>query len=90
VYGTELGISTTWIYFLGQAIMVLVSRLFAGRLYDTKGHRFVIIPGALSMIIGILILSFAPGAISLFIASLFFGLGYGMSQPALQALAVDR
>ncbi|EAG7663376.1 MFS transporter [Listeria monocytogenes] len=90
VYGTELVISTTWIYFIGQAIMVLVSRLFAGRLYDTKGHRFVIIPGALSMIIGILILSFATGAISLFIASLFFGLGYGMSQPALQALAVDR
>ncbi|MBC2192365.1 MFS transporter [Listeria sp. FSL L7-0229] len=90
VYGTELGISTTWVYFIGQAIMVLVSRLFAGRLYDTKGHRFVVIPGALSMIIGILILSFATGAISLFIASLFFGLGYGMSQPALQALAVDR
>ncbi|MCB2798455.1 MFS transporter, partial [Listeria monocytogenes] len=32
VYGTALGISPPWIYFIGQALMVRVSRLFAGRL----------------------------------------------------------
>ncbi|WP_239253772.1 MFS transporter [Listeria ilorinensis] len=91
VYGQEeLHISSSWIFFVGQGIMVLVSRLFAGRLYDEKGHKYVILPGFVAMVIGIILLSFAGGAGMLFISSLFFGLGYGMTQPSLQALAIDR
>ncbi|EUJ52482.1 putative drug MFS efflux protein [Listeria fleischmannii FSL S10-1203] len=55
-----------------------------------KGHRFVIIPGILSMTLGLIVLSMAWNAPSLFVAALIFGLGYGMTQPALQALAVER
>ncbi|WP_260485116.1 MFS transporter [Listeria booriae] len=90
IYGLELHVKMVWIFFVGQAIMVLVSRVFAGRLYDLKGHRVVIIPGILLMGIGLWWLSMAMGAWSLFGSSLFFGLGYGMVQPSLQALAVDR
>lgn len=90
VYGNEIHISHTWIYFLGQALTILISRFFAGRLYDVKGHRFVIIPGILSMALGLIVLSMAWNAPSLFVAALIFGLGYGMTQPALQALAVER
>ncbi|WP_167628657.1 MFS transporter [Listeria valentina] len=90
VYGTEIHVENTWIYFLGQAITILLSRLFAGRLYDTKGHFVVVVPGVCAMILGILLLSFATGAWMLFLAALAFGLGYGMTQPALQALTVDR
>ncbi|WP_088840895.1 MFS transporter [Listeria sp. ILCC797] len=90
VYGNEIHVSNTWIYFLGQAITILISRFFAGRLYDVKGHRFVIIPGVLAMIAGLIVLSMAWNAFTLFVAALIFGLGYGMTQPALQALAVER
>ncbi|WP_039880802.1 MFS transporter [Listeria fleischmannii] len=90
VYGNEIHVSHTWIYFLGQALTILISRFFAGRLYDVKGHRFVIIPGILSMALGLIVLSMAWNAPSLFVAALIFGLGYGMTQPALQALAVER
>ncbi|EUJ26175.1 major facilitator family transporter [Listeria floridensis FSL S10-1187] len=86
VYGTEIHVDNTWIYFLGQAITILISRLFAGRLYDTKGHFVVIVPGVLAMAIGMLLLSFATGAVTLFCAALFFGLGYGMTQPAFKRL----
>lgn len=90
IYGLELHVRMVWIFFVGQAIMVLVSRTFAGRLYDLKGHRVVIIPGILLMSVGLWWLSLTTGVWSLFGSSLFFGLGYGMVQPSLQALAVDR
>lgn len=90
IYGLELHVRMVWIFFVGQAIMVLVSRVFAGRLYDLKGHRVVILPGIVLMGLGLWWLSLATGAWSLFGSSLFFGLGYGMVQPSLQALAVDR
>ena len=65
--------------------MVLVTRPFIGKIFDKKGHKVVIIPGAVCMGLGVLILSFANSIVTLVIASLFFGFGYGATQPSLLA-----
>jgi MFS family permease len=90
LYGKEIGVENTWIYFIGHISMILISRPFAGKLFDQKGHAVVIVPGIVLMLIGLTWLSYAHSASSLFIASCFFGLGYGAAHPSLQAWAINR
>ncbi|MDP4159843.1 MAG: MFS transporter [Bacillota bacterium] len=90
LFGREIKLSNIWVYFIGHVSMILVTRSFVGKLFDKKGHAVVIIPGAISMIIGLMILSYVHSVTSLVIASLFYGFGYGAVQPSLQAWAVNR
>ncbi|GMA98659.1 MFS transporter [Pelosinus sp. IPA-1] len=90
LFGQETGIENVGLYFVGHVSMILISRPFAGKLFDRKGHSFVIIPGVLLMIIGLFILSYATSMYSLVAASLCYGLGYGAAHPSLQAWAIQR
>jgi len=90
LYGKEIGVENAWIYFVGHIAMILVSRPFAGKLFDRRGHAVVIGPGILLMLVGLTLLSYATSEISLLVASLFYGLGYGAAHPSLQAWAIDR
>lgn len=90
LFGQETGIENVGIYFVGHVSMILISRPFAGKLFDRKGHSFVIIPGVLLMIVGLFILSYATSMYSLVAASLCYGLGYGAAHPSLQAWAIQR
>lgn len=90
LYGKEIGVENTWIYFAGHITMILITRPFAGKLFDKRGHATVIIPGIIFMIIGLTLLSFTTSTLALFISSLFYGLGYGAAHPSLQAWAISR
>ncbi|WP_139796040.1 MFS transporter [Clostridium acidisoli] len=90
LYGKELKISSIWIYFVGYVAMVLLTRPAVGKIFDKKGHVVVILPGAICMIIGLIILSYAASVPILLLSSLFYGVGYGAVQPSLQAWAVNR
>lgn len=90
LYGNEIGIENIWLYFIGHIGMILISRPFAGKLFDRKGHAVVILPGLLFMIVGLILLSYATSVSTLVIASLFYGLGYGGVHPSLQAWVINR
>lgn len=90
LYGKELEISSIWIYFVGFVAMILITRPLVGKIFDKKGHTAIILPGSLSLIIGLIILSYADSVLMLVLSSLFYGLGYGAVQPSLQAWAVSR
>lgn len=70
--------------------MVLLTRPAVGKIFDKKGHVVVILPGAICMIIGLIILSYAVSVPMLLLSSLFYGVGYGAVQPSLQTWAVNR
>ncbi len=90
LYGKELKITSVWVYFVGYAAMILVTRPIIGKIFDKRGHSVIIIPGTATMIIGLIILSYVHSIPTLILSSLFYGLGYGAVQPSLQAWAVDR
>ena len=90
LFGQETGIENVGIYFVGHVSMILISRPFAGKLFDRRGHAFVIVPGVLFMIVGLFMLSYATSIYSLVAASLCYGLGYGATHPSLQAWAIQR
>lgn len=90
LYGKELKLTSIWIYFVGFVSMILITRPFIGKIFDEKGHAVIVIPSSISLIIGLILLSYANSILTLVLSSLFYGLGYGAVQPSLQAWAVNR
>lgn len=90
LYAAQKHIQGIQWYFLLYAVALLLSRTFSGKLYDRKGHKAVFIPGVLSILIAMFLLSWLPSSLILYLAALVYGLGFGTVQPALQAWAVEN
>lgn len=90
LYATQKGIAGIEWYFLIYALFLMISRTFSGQLYDKKGHQAVFIPGAVSIMIAMVLLALMTKASVLYLAAAFYGFGFGAVQPALQAWAVEK
>ncbi|RKD22848.1 MFS transporter [Ammoniphilus oxalaticus] len=90
LFGKEVGIGNVGWFFLGNAVVIMLTRPFAGKLFDMKGHAWVLLPGIICLASGVLLLSFADTTTSLLIAAIFYGFGFGAVQPSLQAWTIDR
>lgn len=90
LYAAEKSIEGIELYFLVYAIFLMISRTFAGRIYDQKGHVYVFPPGVIFIFIAMLLLAWLPSITVLLITAAIYGLGFGSVQPALQAWAVDE
>ncbi|KRE52009.1 MFS transporter [Paenibacillus sp. Soil724D2] len=90
LFGHEAGISNVGWFFLCNASMVLIVRPITGMLFDRKGPEWVLLPGALFTLAGLLLLSYAHSEASLAAAAICYGIGFGSLQPALQAWTIAR
>lgn len=88
IYSAQKGIAGIHWYFLLYAIALMLSRTFAGKLYDQRGHQAVFIPGTLLILVSMVLLSWLPNSMTMYIAALLYGFGFGTVQPALQAWSV--
>lgn len=88
IYSAQKGIAGIHWYFLLYATALMLSRTFAGKIYDQKGHQAVFIPGASLIIVSMCLLAWLPNSLTLFTAAVLYGLGFGTVQPALQAWSV--
>lgn len=88
--GKSLRVEHTSIFFLILVIMVLITRPFSGKIYDWKGHRFLLYPSIISGTIGLILLTYMQNISMLIWASVFYGIAYGVIQPTLQTWAVQR
>jgi MFS family permease len=90
LFGQEVHIANVGLFFLFNAVSLMLVRPFAGKLFDQKGHVWVLIPGALIAGIGLAVLSFSTSAVGLALAAVLFGAGFGAVQPSLQAWTINR
>lgn len=90
LYAAEKDIAGIELYFITYAVFLMISRLFAGKIYDRKGDLFVIPPGILLIFIAMLLLAWLPNLPTLMFAGALYGLGFGAVQPSLQAWAVEK
>ncbi|MGM8211517.1 MFS transporter [Virgibacillus sp. W0430] len=90
LYAEEKGIDGIELYFMCFAIFLMISRTFAGQIYDRVGHVYVFPPGAVFIFIAMLLLAWLPSTAVMLLAAGLYGLGFGTLQPALQAWAVDK
>ncbi len=71
------------------AAAMLITRPYTGKLYDTRGPQFVILPGIISFAIGLVMLAFVSEPSLFLFSAIFIGFGYGAVTTSLQALAVQ-
>jgi MFS family permease len=76
-------------FFVMFAITILISRPFAGRLFDSRGENIVMYPAILVFMIGLLTLSQTYHGYSLLLAGALIGLGLGTIQSSCQAIGVN-
>ncbi|MDN3232675.1 MFS transporter [Priestia megaterium] len=78
------------LFFLIIAAAIVIVRPFSGKIYDQKGHKYLIYPASICSIIGLILIAFAHGLTTFFIAAVLYGIAYSVMQPSFQAWAVSR
>jgi MFS family permease len=90
VYATELRLPYVVKYFfVVMACSSVASRLATGRLYDRFGPDASIYPAIIIMTLGLLILGGISTTTGMLTAAAIIGVGYGMTVPSIQALAIQ-
>jgi predicted MFS family arabinose efflux permease len=84
----EAHLTTVGYFFTVSTLFVFFSRLVVGRIFDRKGPAWVVLPGAVCLLIGQLILIRTGSTPVLLAAAVFHGLGIGTLLPSLQAWMV--
>lgn len=89
-YGRELHLeSFTTVFFLVNAICILLTRPFLGKLYDRKNANYVLYPALLLLIVGMITFSQVHNGWVLLLAGALTGMGYGAYQLGGQTLSSE-
>jgi MFS family permease len=90
LFADELDISPRSIFLTSMALTMLVGRLTIGRRLDSMGHRSVLFPCLLITASGMALVAVAQGRLTLILAGLTFGAGFGLLYPAYTAYIMSR
>lgn len=85
LYSRTKGIDDISIYFTVSAVFILISRLFAGKIYDRKGLTVILFPAFAAGMISMFILGKATCLAVFLAAGALKALGQGAGQPSLQS-----
>jgi len=85
LYGKSVSLDQVGLFFLFNAVTVVIIRPISGRLFDRKGHGAVLLPSAICVIASLIVLSYATTIPMLIVSALLYGLGFGAIQPTIQA-----
>lgn len=88
LYAVEIGIISGGIFFTIMALTTVVIRLSTSRFIDRRGEAPTVFISNACAALSLILLAVFPGNISFILAALFFGLGLGMMQPAMQTMAM--
>lgn len=90
LYGQQLGVANGGVFLLLSNVCAIMIRPIAGKLFDTKGHASVLIPGMIVAITALFMLANASGPATFVFTAIVYGLSYGAVQPYLQAWTIQR
>lgn len=76
-------------FFAIFAVMIIISRPLVGKAYARYGSKYIIYPGLVLFILGLIALGIANTPLTIILTAPLLGLGYGAAQPAFQALAIQ-
>jgi MFS family permease len=77
-------------YYIFQTAVSFGAKFLTGRVYDSKGHIWSILPGGFCWLIAFLIMSFSHKLGVLLIAGFFSGVGMGALLPSMQTWCISR
>lgn len=79
----EVHIPNSGFFFVVGTVFVFLTRTFGGRVYDSKGPFWVLLPGIVSYTVGLVVIINATSFTALMIAAVFYGTGAGLIMPSL-------
>ena len=89
MYGKEIGVKNTGMFFTMMAIGIAVSRIFSGKLVDRGKIHFASLMGLLILAFSLVLFSLSTNSLFYFLSALLIGLGYGILFPAFQTLVIN-
>ncbi|WP_456276819.1 MFS transporter [Bacillus sp. AK128] len=90
IFGEERGIEHIFLFYLSNAIMASLARPIAGKWFDEKGPKGLILLCSCITFIGMWVLSFAHSDLFIIIAGALFGIGFGSLLPTLQSWTLSK
>lgn len=79
----EANIGQSGYFFIIGTLCVFISRPIGGKVFDTRGPVWIILPGAISLLLGLLVLINTKSLSMLLGAAVLYGFGGGFLLPAL-------
>ena len=89
IYADNLGLSTAGaFFFVVYALIITLTRPFAGQIFDAKGENAVMYPSFIFLAIGLLTLRYTTTSFMLLLSGALIGLGYGTFMSNGQAVCL--
>lgn len=88
IYAANEGLPSGSLYFVVMSVVLLLVRVFLGKLVDERGEAFFVYTGNAAMICALLLLAFVPNAATFLISGALAGYAFGGLEPPLQSMAV--
>ena len=85
IYADTVGVTPRALFFTVFALSIVATRPFLGRYADRIGHARVIVPCLISMVLGIVVLTFASTRPTFIASAVLFGIGFGSAYPIFVA-----
>mgnify|MGYP004471029235 FL=1 len=87
-YAIKNSLPSGGIFFAITAVMLFLVRVTIGKLADKKGEGIFVYSCNAALLAAFLLLAFAPGNFSFYLAAVLAGYAFGGIEPALQSMAV--
>jgi MFS family permease len=86
LYGIEIGIANSSLFFLVLATGIAASRLIAGRAFDRKGPNMILTLCITLLVLGFPILALVKNAAGFYLSAVIIGFGIGVVFPTFQTM----
>ena len=90
LYAINHGVANPGLFFATIAIMLILCRVFGGKILDLYSKERIILPCLTTYIISMVILAFSKTLPMFILVAVIYGIGHAFLYPALVAYAVDR
>jgi len=90
LFADELHVTPRSLFLSVMASAILVGRLTVGRRIDHVGHRRVLLPSFAAPAIGLALLAVAYNRLTLIVAAIAFGSGFGLMYPSYTAYVIGH
>ena len=87
-FAAENGLPSGGLFFTIMAVIILLTRLLAGKVTDKYGEGFFAYSCNLAMLAAFLLMGLIPNTATYLLAAVLSGFGFGGLEPALQSMAV--
>lgn len=76
-------------FLLCYAILLMICRAFTGNICDSKGPKYVVYPCLLAFTVGLVVLGYTHGSVTMILSGALIGIGYGSVTPVFQTQIIS-